>query len=138
MTIRIAFIIVAGAFVWAAQSSVGAQGSVNAGVYSAAQAKRGAAAYASNCAACHGADLGGGDPVPSLAGEKFLANWKTVGDLYQKISTTMPSYAPGSVPPKDVADIVAEILRVNKFPAGSTELAANGEALKAIRIEPAK
>lgn len=138
MTIRIACVVVVGVFAWAAQSALGAQGSVNAGVYTAEQAKRGAAVYLEQCAACHNLDLAGTDAFPSLLGPMFLEKWKTVGDLYEKVNTTMPAYAPGSLTPAQTADVVAEILRANKYPAGSAELSSTPAALKTIAIEPAK
>jgi cytochrome c5 len=75
--------------------------SVNEGVYTAEQAKRGEALYKEQCSACHGDNLEGSGPMPPLAGKDFLANWqgKTVGDLFEKTSTTMPATAPGSLPP---------------------------------------
>jgi mono/diheme cytochrome c family protein len=138
MKIRIAFILSLAALAWAAQSSVGAQGSVNAGVYTAEQAKRGEMVYADNCASCHGADLSGGDPIPGLVGAKFQGAYKTVGDLFEKINSSMPAYAPGSLTPEQTADVLANILSVNKYPAGSAPLAAKADALKSIAIEPAK
>ena len=50
--------------------------SVNEGVYSEAQAKRGEAIYKEQCAACHGDNLEGSGPMPPLAGKDFLANWQ--------------------------------------------------------------
>jgi mono/diheme cytochrome c family protein len=138
MHIRTAIVLLIGVFAWVAQSSVGAQASVNSGVYTAEQAKRGEMVYNDNCASCHGADLLGGDPIPPLSGETFLANWKTVGDLFEKTQTSMPAYAPGSLMPQQTADVLAHVLSVNKYPAGTTELAASADTLKTITIEPAK
>ena len=47
--------------------------SVGDGVYSQKQADRGRAAYTEKCANCHGAELGGGDETPALAGDNFMA-----------------------------------------------------------------
>src|SRR3954468_20328579 len=54
------------------------------GAYTAEQADRGKAAYATNCAACHGPTLTGGDSAPPLSGGVFLNNWNgtTTGDLF--------------------------------------------------------
>ena len=41
----------------------------------AAQVELGRAAYAQNCAACHGATLAGGQFATSLKGPAFLAKW---------------------------------------------------------------
>jgi quinoprotein glucose dehydrogenase len=119
---------------------VGAQGpaSVSGGAYTAEQAKRGAELYAKECAACHGDTLAGMDPIPALAGADFQSHFKTVGELFDKTSTTMPAIAPGSLSAEQVADVLAHILSVNKYPAGSTELPSKVEALTAIKIDPSK
>jgi S-disulfanyl-L-cysteine oxidoreductase SoxD len=119
---------------------VGAQApaSVLAGAYTAAQAKRGADLYAKECAACHGDTLAGMDPIPALAGADFVSHYKTVGELFDKTSTTMPAIAPGSLTAEQVADVIAHILSVNKYPAGSTDLPSKVDALTAIKIEPSK
>jgi quinoprotein glucose dehydrogenase len=115
-----------------------APASVAAGVYTAEQAKRGATIYAENCASCHGDTLAGNDPIPPLTGADFQGKWKTVGDLFDKTTTSMPAMAPGSLTGPQVADVLAYMLSVNKYPAGSTELAGKLEPLMQITIEPAK
>jgi S-disulfanyl-L-cysteine oxidoreductase SoxD len=117
---------------------VGAQApaSVLAGAYTAAQAKRGADLYAKECAACHGDTLSGMDPIPALAGADFVSHFKNVGELFDKTSTTMPAIAPGSLSAEQVADVLAHILSVNKYPEGSTELPSKVDALTPIKIEP--
>lgn len=108
------------------------------GVYTEAQAKRGEQTYAENCSFCHGDDLKGSDVIPAIVGEAFLMAWadKTVGDLYEKISTTMPATAPGSLTAEQNADALAYMLSVSKYPVGTMELAAKLDELKQIRIEP--
>ena len=111
--------------------------SVADGVYTAEQAKRGATLYAEQCASCHGEKMEGvADLFPALAGDLFLKNWsgKSVGELYEKIQTTMPALDPGSMKPDQVADVVAHILNTSKYPAGSTALAASADPLKTIQI----
>lgn len=115
-----------------------APASAAAGVYTAEQAKRGATIYAENCASCHGDTLAGNDPIPTLSGADFQAKWKTVGDLFDKTSTSMPAMAPGSLTGAQVADVLAYMLSVNKYPAGSTELPGKLEPLMQITIEPAQ
>ena len=111
--------------------------SVADGVYTEEQAKRGAMVYGEQCASCHGEKMEGiADLFPALAGDPFLKNWtgKSVGELYEKIATTMPALDPGSMKPDQVADVVAHILSVSKYPAGSTALAASADPLKTIQI----
>jgi mono/diheme cytochrome c family protein len=77
---------------------------------------------------------------PALTGNDFVAAWKgkTVGDLYEKIHTTMPMTAPGTMKPEQVADVIAYMLSVGRYPAGATELASDPAALKALPLgEPA-
>jgi cytochrome c len=110
------------------------------GVYTAEQARRGAALYIQYCSSCHGENLAGDDEVPPLVGDNFLANWNglTVGDLFDRIRVTMPFNKPQSLNRETNAGILAHILSVNKFPAGETELPGQTEVLKQVRIEPAK
>jgi mono/diheme cytochrome c family protein len=123
-------------------AAVGAQGakSVNDGVYSEAQAKRGDALYKEQCATCHGDNLEGSGPMPALAGKDFLASWqgKTVGDLFEKTHTTMPATAPGSLTPAQAADIVAYMLASSKYKSGGADLDTKVETLQQIKIEAAK
>ena len=108
------------------------------GIYTEAQAQRGATLYAEQCASCHGEDMMGvADLFPALIGDTFVTNWqgKSVGELFEKISTTMPGLDPGSLTPEQVADLVAHTLSVSKYPAGTTELAAAVEALEEITID---
>ena len=110
------------------------------GVYTQEQAKRGEAAYGERCARCHKADLSSGDAVPPLAGTEFLSMWnmQTVGDLFDRIRTSMPADKPGSLSRQQDSDILAYILSVNKFPAGDTELGTQTELLKQIQFDAFK
>ena len=121
---------------------VRAQGhsSTRDGVYDEAQAARGQASYKTSCASCHGAALeGSGAQNPPLAGQDFTANWsgQTLGDLFEKIQTSMPADHPGTLSRGTNADIVAYILKMNKSPAGKNELPSDAEALKQIQFEAA-
>jgi mono/diheme cytochrome c family protein len=105
------------------------------GVYADAQASRGEGLYAQQCASCHSADLSGSG-APALAGPDFLGSWDgmPVADLVEKIVTSMPSSSPGSLSRDQAADLVAFILKANKFPAGSSDLASDAATLKTISI----
>ena len=133
----IGVLTVSGFMVSGLYATVGAQAakSVKEGVYTAEQAKRGETMYKENCAACHGEDLAGSGPMPALAGNDFVANWKTVGDLFEKTHTSMPASAPGSLSEQQTSDIIAFMLSKSNFPAGTTELAAKQDALMQIKIE---
>ena len=110
------------------------------GVFTEDQAKRGQGAYNENCSSCHGDSLTGGEMAPALAGGDFQSNWNglTMGDLYDRIRTTMPLNKPGKLSREVNADILAYILRVNQFPAGQAELPHQSEVLKLIRFESVK
>jgi mono/diheme cytochrome c family protein len=110
------------------------------GVYTVAQAERGAQVYGRSCARCHGATLEGEEIVPPLTGGRFTASWNglTLGDLYERIRTTMPYDDPGALTRQENADVIAYILRAGRFPAGARELANRGEALKMIAFEANK
>ena len=121
--------------------SQGATGrTVWSGVYSKAQADRGAAAYAQHCASCHGDSLAGGDQAPPLAGGTFLANWngQDAGALFNRIKTTMPLDNPNSLGAATVASIEAMILARNGFPAGQADLPADPAAQAGIAVTDTK
>src|SRR5215208_1719316 len=136
------FILICGGLfmVSALYATVGAQApakSVNDGVYTDVQAKRGDVLYKEQCATCHGDNLEGSGPMPALAGKDFLASWqgKTVGDLFDKTFTTMPATAPGSLTPAQAADIVSYMLASSRYMAGTGDLEPKAEALQQIKIE---
>jgi S-disulfanyl-L-cysteine oxidoreductase SoxD len=126
-----------------AQVDADAKTSVAAGVYTDEQAKRGEVASNKLCVSCHGPDLSGGEAGPSLVGLEFLGNWNalSLADFFDRVHATMPADAPGSMTPQQTVDVTAYVLKLNKFPAGQTELPTDVVALKKIMIEgqpPAK
>ena len=129
-TINFAMTALAGlaiaSFLYATQAPMSAQAGKSSvdGVFTDAQAKRGEKTYSENCSFCHGDDLKGSDVIPALTGDAFIKSWnsKSVGDLFEKIQTTMPATAPGSLMPAQSADIVAHVLSKASYPAGSAEL----------------
>src|SRR4051794_8025061 len=108
-----------------------AQGAANKsvwdGVYSREQAGRGQAKYAQVCSNCHQGDLSGSDQAPGLAGGDFLDRWdgQSVGDLADRIRTSMPLDDVGSLNVQMSADLAAFLLQANNFPAGEAELSAD-------------
>jgi S-disulfanyl-L-cysteine oxidoreductase SoxD len=123
-----------------ASEKAAAASSTWAGVYTEAQAELGLASYTKTCSECHGADLGGDGFAPGLKGPEFMNNWNglSVGELHDRIRTSMPPTDPNSVTPKEKVDIVAYLLKENGFPTGATELPATPEALKGIKFEATK
>jgi mono/diheme cytochrome c family protein len=120
----------------AAQTQSSASRTIWTGVFSADQAKRGEASTNKNCAKCHSTDLAGGQDGPALVGADVLQAWNgmTVGELFDRVKTTMPADAPRSLSPQETADVVAYILSLNKCPTGEKELPSEMEALGQIRI----
>jgi cytochrome c553 len=105
------------------------------GIFTTAQADAGKQA-ASRCTGCHGPELSGTDRAPSLKGNAFLANWEdgSVNKLFSKIRDGMPPGNVDSITPEVKLTIVAHLLRENGFPAGSTELSMNADALDSLQI----
>lgn len=99
------------------------------GVYSAAQAQRGAALSKAQCASCHG-DMLEGVVGPMLAGDGFLQAWagRTMTDLVDKIQNTMPLQAPGSLSRAQSIDIATYMLQASKLKPGQADLAAGALA----------
>jgi cytochrome c len=126
-----------------------APASVWAGVYTQEQAKRGAAFYKEECAACHGDTLAGngqtaraeelGRAIPPLSGDVFKGNWngRPLSDLFDKLAS-MPRDDPGKLGLKQKVDILAYIIKFNEFPSGKTELPADPSLLTEIRFDAVK
>lgn len=106
-------------------------------VYTKDQAARGQTKYAQVCANCHQTDLSGSDQAPSLAGGDFLDRWdgQSVGDLADRIRTSMPLDDIGSLTVQMSADITAYMLQANNFPAGEVELKGERAAMRVIAIK---
>ena len=114
--------------------------SVWSGVYTDEQAKRGEAVSNKLCTSCHGPDLSGGEAGPTLVGLEFIGNWNnlTVADFFDRVHATMPADAPGTMTPQQTSDVIAYVFKLNKFPAGKTELPTDIAVLKGIKIEGAQ
>ena len=108
--------------------------SLNDGVYSEEQARRGGRVYRQTCASCHGDDLDGGDMGPGLASSSFVQGWDgaPLSELMLFTRETMPQDNPGGLSEEQYIDVLAYILQANKFPAGDSDL---GSDLEQIRIE---
>jgi mono/diheme cytochrome c family protein len=114
-------------------------------VFSDAQATRGQAVYTQRCAGCHGADLTGGVQAPPLEGPSFRFRWRQepLSALFIKIRYTMPPGAPPDAADRTAltaeqsADLVAHILKSNRFPAGKADFAAADAATSSLGWPPA-
>ncbi|WP_353198169.1 cytochrome c [Sandarakinorhabdus sp.] len=114
--------------------------SVWQGVFTPDQATRGAAVYAQRCGACHGAALNGTGEAPALVGGEFVSHWDTMtlGDLFDRVRTTMPQNDPQSLTREEYADVLAFLLKNNGFPAGGQPLDRRSEVLATIGITAEK
>ena len=97
------------------------------GVYTDDQAMRGKAQFEAHCSSCHRSG--------PASGERFIRNWSgtDLNGLFNQMKVSMPADAPSSLSDDAYLDIVADMLQVNAFPAGSTELKI--DMLKNIRVE---
>ena len=91
------------------------------GVYTEAQAERGKKACTVSSVSTVMAPILGGNPadeVPALVFDAFLMTWRdrTVKDLFDRISRSMPHDSPGSLSSRAYVDIVSYILEANQFP----------------------
>lgn len=104
------------------------------GIYTEEQAARGEAAYAVKCGLCHGGQLNGTGEAPALVGGEFISHYdeQTVGALFDRVRTTMPMSNPKSLKREEYADILAFLLKANRFPAGDTALDRRSEMLSMI------
>jgi len=104
------------------------------GVFTAQQAGRGKALYNQSCASCHMEDLTGKDAAPALIAGTFSSHFggAPIGDLVNRVRTTMPQNSPNSLTAQGYLDIVAYMLQANGAPAGAQELSADSPALKTL------
>jgi S-disulfanyl-L-cysteine oxidoreductase SoxD len=104
--------------------------SVKSGVYTFEQAERGVALYKQKCASCHA-------PSRFTDEDLFLKPYagKPLWEMYEVISDSMPEDDPGGMKPEEYAAVIAQLLRMNGFPTGQTELPTSKEALSAIVFE---
>lgn len=107
---------------------------VSDGVYTDAQAVRGKTVYENQCAICHSSDLAGQGFAPPLIDEPFKSRWQdgNLGDLFIIVKQTMPQDKPASLSDKEYAEIVAYVLKSNRYPAGEQELGTGPALLKTI------
>ena len=103
--------------------------SVWEGVYSTAQAERGAGIFASDCTECH--------PVGQFGDPSYIETWagQTVDALFALIRRQMPYENPGSLSRREYEDVLAYVLSLCGPPAGDADLKSRGGALRGIVID---
>jgi len=112
-----------------AQATAQTSLTVEDGVYSEAQARRGQVLYAQRCAGCHGPELAGAS-APALTGNLFTNKFRMepLSALFIQIRYAMPPKAEenAQLTSAQAADLVAHVLKSNGFPAGQTDFPAAG------------
>ena len=103
--------------------------SIAAGVYTAEQAERGEQTFSNNCVGCHASS--------KFTESAFRTAWngKSLFDLFDLVSQTMPEDFPGALAPAEYADAIAYLLQLNRAPTGETELVPDPTVLKTIRLD---
>ena len=93
-------------------------------VYTAAQAQAGQAAYAQQCAGCHGTDFRGSGDAPAVVGPDFSAKWgpRATNELFTYLVQTMPPTNPGALGEEGTLNVTAYLLQINGAPAGPQAL----------------
>lgn len=133
---RVFFIAAAALAVGAGGLAAGGQAN---GLYTEAQADRGAELYADQCASCHGGLRAFVPEMAALLGDHTFRNrWngRSLGELFALIRDEMPQDAPGTLSPDETASLVAHVLRGNRFPPGDAALPNDVETLNAIPFAP--
>ena len=89
------------------------------GIFTEAQATRGAPLFDEQCIVCHGGGI-----APDLFGSGFNSRWdgSSMGELFSLVQTAMPQQQPGSLTSQQYTDIVAYLLHGGGFPAGQDPL----------------
>lgn len=98
--------------------------------YTEEQARRGQRAFRQVCSDCH--------YTSEFKGPVFTDVWarRTARDLYRELRRTMPDDNPGGLPRQTYVDVMAYILELNGYPAGSDELPPDDQVLGSFRLTP--
>lgn len=128
---RIAILLLAVATPALAQSNGNGNGGgrTASGAFTEDQATRGENVFRATCGSCH---------TPSdHMGPQFKMNWfgKTVYDYFANLKKTMPDDNPGGLSDDEYTRVIAYILKLNGFSAGTDSLKADSVSLKLIKIE---
>lgn len=99
------------------------------GVFSPAQAERGAQVFGTICTNCHEITefTGAGAYLEDVEGKPL---WET----FEFVSSEMPEDDPGSLSLEEYSAVLAYIFSVYGLPSGDVELAADRESLETITI----
>jgi mono/diheme cytochrome c family protein len=115
-------------------------GQAPAKIYTKAQAQAGRHVYKTQCESCHGSNLQG-ISGPPIGGDAFLKKAKLLGwsveNMRHVIVNQMPADNPGSLSPKQYAEVEAYVMARNCYPAGNTKFPQKStKMLKTTRLVP--
>ncbi len=98
------------------------------GVYTTAQAERGATTAQTVCFACHSES--------EWTNPMFIRVWsgRPIHQMWENLRMTMPYDSPGRLTAQEYADVVAFMLELNGVPAGETELPSDANGLMEITV----
>lgn len=107
------------------------------GVFTTAQAERGAGLYQEHCQSCHSQNLQGSSPFPPITGQSFFSDWngRSISELQQYLRENMPLGSAGSLSDQVYADITAYWLSRHGYGAGNQSLPADPENSPGLPIE---
>jgi len=125
---------------YAMQARSAASGASPPALYTEPQAEQGKQVFATQCVACHGANLQG-TAAPSVAGNDFLVtaqhNGWTLEIMRYIVFDQMPRNSPASLSPQDDAAVMAFLLASNCYPAGNKPFpSADQTAFASIKLGP--
>lgn len=111
-----------------------------AAIYTKAQAQAGQHVYKKQCESCHGKNLQG-ISGPPIAGDALLKKAKLLGwsveNMRHVIVNQMPADNPGSLLPKQYAEVEAYVMARNCYPAGKTKFPQKStKVLKTTKLVP--
>lgn len=111
-------------------------------LYTEHQAEAGKKLYAKQCSTCHGNKMQGTSAPPN-GGTAFLQKAQKLGwsvsDMRYLIVNSMPLNNPGSLSPKEYAQVIAFLLASDCYPSGHTPFPTKGTAkLKKAKLAPPK
>jgi cytochrome c len=101
--------------------------SVQAGVYTDAQAERGEKFFGEACMVCHQPE--------EFSDGGYMEGWsgQSVNDFVEFVRSTMPEDNPGRLKRREYIDIISYFFKLNGLPAGETDL--EPKTLRGIQIE---
>ncbi|MSR07341.1 MAG: cytochrome c [Gemmatimonadetes bacterium] len=98
-------------------------------LYTEGQAVRGQDGFTRTCTFCHGSH--------DFSGQKFRTNWsgQSVESFYSFLRNSMPQDNPGRLTGQEYVDIVAYVLQLNGYPAGTKELPPDPTVLNSFQLQ---